>query len=303
MDLIDPADPLRPYVTLTNGIDINDAGQILARGCDNRETVCRAYVATPFVRIPGETPVGSGVVVSPVVTLPNGTSTTVGLMFDLVQSAGTTTVTASAPGGGTSGPPTGFKVGSPPVYYDVSTTANFSGSVTLCFHWIEGQFHNEDNVRVFHGESGWQDVTIPASLDKSANRVCGTVTSLSPFALFESAYTFAGFYSPIDNLPIRNTVKAGSSIPVKFSLGGNHGLAIFAAGYPVSQSMTCTGSAPSDAVEEVVTTRNSGLSYDAGTGQYNYVWKTYKAWAKTCRRLVLQLIDGTEYRAEFEFLK
>ena len=36
-----------------------------------------------------------------------------------------------------------------------------------------------------------------------------------------------------------NQVKAGSSIPVKFSLSGNQGLGILAAGYPASQRVDC----------------------------------------------------------------
>jgi probable HAF family extracellular repeat protein len=41
--LIDPADPLRPYVTLTGGNDINDASQILAIGTDSRTGQSHAY--------------------------------------------------------------------------------------------------------------------------------------------------------------------------------------------------------------------------------------------------------------------
>ena len=44
--LINPADPLQPYVTLEIGDDINDLGQILANGCDSRTGECHAYVAT-----------------------------------------------------------------------------------------------------------------------------------------------------------------------------------------------------------------------------------------------------------------
>jgi hypothetical protein len=107
----------------------------------------------------------------------------------------------------------------------------FSGAIKLCFYWDEGQFRQENEIKLFHFQTNaWRNVT--ESLDTTANRVCGQVTSLSPFALFESAYTFAGFFAPVDNRPIRNTVKAGSAVPVKFSLAGDHGLAIFTAGYP-----------------------------------------------------------------------
>ncbi|HUG10852.1 MAG TPA: PxKF domain-containing protein, partial [Opitutaceae bacterium] len=198
------------------------------------------------------TPEGSGIAISPAVTLPDGTSTTtVELTFDTVTTAGSTTVTtASNPSDGTPGSPTGFKIGNPPVYYDVSTTAEFSGSVVLCFSWQEGQFNNENNIKLFHFESGaWLDVT--TALNTTENKVCGEVSSLSPFALFESS--FAGFFAPVDNPPIQNTVKAGAAVPVKFSLGGDYGLSIFASGYPVSQSVACESGAPSDAIDETVT--------------------------------------------------
>ena len=47
-------------------------------------------------------------------------------------------------------------------------------------------------------------------------------------------YNFSGFFQPVDNLPTLNAVKAGQAIPVKFSLNGDQGLSIFAAGYPRS---------------------------------------------------------------------
>ena len=72
------------------------------------------------------------------------------------------------------------------------------------------------------------------------------------YAAFNIPY-FSGFLQPVDNLPEVNLAKAGSSIPVKFSLGGDKGLAIFAAGYPKSVVITCSSSAPVDAIESTVT--------------------------------------------------
>ena len=68
---------------------------------------------------------------------------------------------------------------------------------------------------------------------------------------------FNGFFSPVDNLPTLNKVKAGSAVPVKFSLGGNRGLAIFTSGYPRSAVTTCDSTAPVDGIEETV---NPGAS-------------------------------------------
>jgi hypothetical protein len=115
-------------------------------------------------------------------------------------------------------------------------------------------------------------------------------------------YAFSGFFKPIDNLPIVNVVKAGQAIPVKFSLGGNQGLQIFAAGYPKSMVMTCNGSVQ-DLVEETVTAGNSSLSYDAGNGQYIYVWKTEKTWGGTCRQLQVKFADGSIKVANFNFTR
>jgi hypothetical protein len=115
------------------------------------------------------------------------------------------------------------------------------------------------------------------------------------------SYDFGGFVQPIDNLPVVNAAKAGSAIPVKFSLDGDQGLAIFAAGFPKSEKVECVGGASLDNVEETTTAGSSGLSYDPSTDLYRYTWKTEKAWAGTCRQLVLRLADGAEYRASFSF--
>jgi probable HAF family extracellular repeat protein len=45
--LIDPADPLQPFVTLFDGVDINDLGQILVNGFDSRIGEVHAYVVSP----------------------------------------------------------------------------------------------------------------------------------------------------------------------------------------------------------------------------------------------------------------
>ncbi len=111
-------------------------------------------------------------------------------------------------------------------------------------------------------------------------------------------YPFQGFFQPVDNLPTVNLAKAGSSIPIKFSLGGNRGLGILA-GTPVVVQTACPGTnVIVDAIETVVTS-NSGLQY--GGGQYTYVWKSSKAYAGKCYRFDLRLVDGQTYSANFKF--
>jgi hypothetical protein len=247
--------------------------------------------------VQGQTGVGSDVPVTAPATLPNGSSAVVSLTFDEVTASGTTSVTTTAAG---PPPPAGFKLTSPPVYYDIVTTATFSGSVDVCLHWTEGQISNETKVRIFHRDAGqWIDITDPASRDTVGNMVCGTAASLSPFTLFETTYIFTGFLQPLDNLPTVNSVKAGSAVPIKFSLGEFQGLDILAAGYPRAVLIQCSTGAPLDTIEETETAGGTGLSYDASTGLYKYVWKTEKAWAGSCRLVELRLDDGEVYRAQF----
>lgn len=116
-------------------------------------------------------------------------------------------------------------------------------------------------------------------------------------------YGFGGLLAPVDPLPTLNSMKAGAAVPVKFSLGDDFGLDIFAAGYPKSQTVACDSSAPIDALEQTTSAGGSGLTYDATSDVYTFVWKTDKLWAGTCRQLVLTFADadGTVARANFKF--
>jgi Trypsin len=112
---------------------------------------------------------------------------------------------------------------------------------------------------------------------------------------------FDGFFHPVDNPPTLNPVKAGQAIAVKFSLHGDKGLAIFAAGHPKSQQIDCNSSSAVDGVEETITAGGSSLSYNALTDTYKYVWKTSRDWAPNCRQLVVKLAGGSVHRANFQF--
>ena len=114
-------------------------------------------------------------------------------------------------------------------------------------------------------------------------------------------YNFTGFFAPIDNPPVFNEMKAGQAAPVKFSLGGNQGLNIFAAGSPSSVQISCAGGDPISAVEETETAGQSSLSYDSTTDRYKYTWKTENSWKNTCRQLNVTLRDGTVHTAKFKF--
>lgn len=115
-------------------------------------------------------------------------------------------------------------------------------------------------------------------------------------------YRFTGFLKPLKNPPVFNTVRAGRSVPIKFSLGGFEGLRILKVGSPTSSAIGCSASAPSHSVDDDDDDdRRSGLRADGH--KYTYVWQTDRNWAGTCRKLVLTLADGTTHEALFRFLK
>jgi hypothetical protein len=111
---------------------------------------------------------------------------------------------------------------------------------------------------------------------------------------------FEGFLAPVDNPPTRNAVKAGQAVPVRFSLDGDQGLDIMASGSPSSHKIDCDSGTPIDDIETTVTANTGGLTYDPNTNQYNYVWKTDKTWAKSCRELTIRLKDGSVFPAIFQ---
>lgn len=118
---------------------------------------------------------------------------------------------------------------------------------------------------------------------------------------YSVVYDWSGFFRPVDNGGVLNVVKAGSSVPMKFSLAGDQGLGIISEAK--SRVINCETSAAQDQLENTATAGQSGLSYDGAIDQYNYVWKTDKVWATSCREFSLKLNDGTVHTALFKFSK
>jgi uncharacterized repeat protein (TIGR01451 family) len=72
-------------------------------------------------------------------------------------------------------------LGNPPVFYNIETTAAFSGSIGLCIDFSNVSFPPGSTLRLLHFEGGvWVDVTTSGP---SGNIICGSVTSLSPFTI------------------------------------------------------------------------------------------------------------------------
>jgi len=141
------------------------------------------------------------------------------------------------------------------------------------------------------------------SVDGATGELAITVltSSASVWGFALPSYAFDGFFQPVANPPVLNLLNAGRGVPVKFALGADRGLGVFAPGYPKSQKIDSDSGAPLGEVEETVSAGGSSLAYDAASGRYVYVWKTSSAWKGTCRRLIVRFRDGTTADALFRF--
>jgi hypothetical protein len=169
------------------------------------------------------TPPGNDVMVEPLP--PSGTTTTpVVVTFDAVTEGGYTNLVES-----TSGPAnTGFKLGNPPLFFDISTSAGFTPPVEVCIDYSTVTFTNENNIKLFHYENGvWVNAT--SHHDKVNDIICGLVNSLSPFAMFEDeadtvpdAFTFIDVIKvPPNKTQTSNAVTiTGIDAPAPISVSG-----------------------------------------------------------------------------------
>jgi alpha-tubulin suppressor-like RCC1 family protein len=149
-------------------VQVNDLFDVIAISGGNAHSL--AIVDIPPT---DNTPTGETIIVQPD---DESTGTTpVTLAFDEVTTPGTTTLSITSDGPTA---PNGFSIGDPPVYYNLETTAEFSGRVTIC---IQHPGLTEAD-RLFHYEGdAWVDVT--TMVDLVEGTICGVVTSFSPFVV------------------------------------------------------------------------------------------------------------------------
>jgi uncharacterized repeat protein (TIGR01451 family) len=82
------------------------------------------------------------------------------------------------------GPPVLMQAGSPPYYYDIGTTAGYTGNIEVCVTTTGMSFANPGAIQLYQVQGGnWTALT--SSLT-SSSQICGSTLSLSsgPFAIF-----------------------------------------------------------------------------------------------------------------------
>jgi hypothetical protein len=146
---------------------------------------------------------------------------------------------------------------------------------------------------------GFGTTTVTCSATDAAGN-----TGTGTFTITVNGFTFLGFFQPVDMAAV-NTVKNGSTVPVKFKLQGAGGLEItstaaIATNWPKAQKIDCgtLGSLPEDAIETTATGGTS-LRYDSTAQQFIYNWQTPKQ-PGTCWRLDVKFVDGNTKSATFK---
>jgi hypothetical protein len=125
-------------------------------------------------------------------------------------------------------------------------------------------------------------VNITTIYDEVTGRLCGSTTSFSPFAIFKSAVPFVsatGFYAPVSPVAgFVNTVKAGSTVPLKFNVTVN-GVQKTDTSYlffsTTQLAASVCSAAPQDQVD-FVTVGETNLRYDTTEHRFIQNWKLPK---------------------------
>lgn len=139
-----------------------------------------------------QTPVGTNVSVTPD-DVTTGAIGPVSITFQEVTAAGETTLQSGRMGG--PGAPLApnaaeFRLGQPPTYFQITTTATYQGVIQVCIDYSGQAFGNEGLLRLLHRPAAdptqWNDITDLGSPDIQSDVICGTTDSLSPFLVAEA---------------------------------------------------------------------------------------------------------------------
>jgi hypothetical protein len=113
------------------------------------------------------------------------------------------------------------------------------------------------------------------------------------------AWTLSGFYQPVDMNGVLNTVKGGSTVPLKFEVfAGSTELTDTSIVSAFSKQVACGVAGTEDTIE-VLATGGTSLRYDWTGGQFVYNWQTPKLPGK-CYDVTLTTQDGTSITAKFK---
>jgi hypothetical protein len=116
------------------------------------------------------------------------------------------------------------------------------------------------------------------------------------------AWDFKGFYQPVDMGGVVNTVKSGSTVPIKFEVfkGLTELTDVAQINQPLSAKQVICGTSTTLDDIELLASGGTVLRYDSTGGQYIYNWQTPSGKAGTCYSVTISSKDGSSQTALFK---
>jgi hypothetical protein len=147
--------------------------------------------------------------------------------------------------------------------------------------------------------TGYSSAVGTHTMSATATDIVGNSDSMSRTYIV-LAWTANGFYAPVDMNGTVNTVKAGSTVPLKFEVYAG---ALELTDPAIVKSLRYAecivpAGAPEDALE-LTASGGTVLRYDATAGQFIYNWSTKGLRAGTSYTVTVELLDGTKIIAFF----
>jgi len=138
-------------------------------------------------------------------------------------------------------------------------------------------------------------VGTPATLNLEFSIIGGCLT-------YTRSYRMSAFRNPVNNPPVVNVATAGKTVAFRFTVTDEYGSPVtnVTTVTPTVKVRTCSTTARRDPIEWY---SKGGLPLqNLGGGSYRYNFKTRLAWVGTCRSLSIDVGDGVQYPARFQFL-
>jgi hypothetical protein len=189
-------------------------------------------------------------------------------------------------------------------------TASFDSSIGSVYFWSVPDAPTCTAADDVSGQAGcivtgYSTAVGKHTLTATARDVAGrTGTASQEYTVL--AWTLKGFYQPVDmgqsvnNTVVWNTVKGGSTVPLKFQLfAGPTELTSTSAVKSFTQTtVACPGASATLDPIEFVTTGGTSLRYDTTGGQFIQNWATPKK-PGTCYVTTMTAQDGSTISANF----
>ncbi|WP_183098548.1 family 43 glycosylhydrolase [Nocardioides pelophilus] len=187
---------------------------------------------------------------------------------------------------------------------DTAPALSWQGAITDGASYTFGSVPAAPTCTAADADSGPGDCTVVGyqtrvgthTLTASATDVAGNRTT-EQVTYTVTPWRIAGFYRPVDMDGVVNTVRAGSTVPLKFEVfaGDTELTALSAVDGLSTREVACDTGAPTDAVE---TTTTGGTELTYADGEFQYSWRTPRR-RGSCYQVTVATVDGSEVSALF----